>query len=417
MKMVAHAPSVFDGPKALARLDNGSAYDVAYEENGYSYGTGPIPPADFPPESNISMDFTTPANRRDRRPRREQPPTLEHSGTSSFTGKRKRGQRGEINMSNPSSSRFEVDTPMTDTGSMVGYSATPVLNHSGLTGGLSQMMRSEYSLSPGYSDYRSDPEFENGAGHMHPISPIKRTRRGNKDAAPENGLGITIKGRKGKLMSLIGGATGITSVNEQPSKSRRRGSDAPSNSQEEEDTKKQKRHKTRQVSDTSKSHKSKRGLIASHAHSNSDEDDQPRKLKAIESSHDRRRGGSDDRSGSPRTTGKDKDKDLDYQIVKFEGDREARDDDTELVRRDRALQFLSLVNKGPESSRGCSLHKTLKRFHRLESEMASVSQEGRGRERGRNKASDKEKRDDDENDLWRALRVKRNEKGELVLFV
>ncbi|KAE9978705.1 hypothetical protein BLS_000359 [Venturia inaequalis] len=60
-----------------------------------------------------------------------------------------------------------------------------------------------------------------------------------------------------------------------------------------------------------------------------------------------------------------------------------------------AQTFMSLVTKGPESEKGCSINKALKRYHR---------------ERG-SKSADAEK------DLWKILRMKRNDRGEVVLFV
>ena len=60
--------------------------------------------------------------------------------------------------------------------------------------------------------------------------------------------------------------------------------------------------------------------------------------------------------------------------------------------------FMSFVNKGPESDRGLSINKALKRYHR-ELEIRS----------------DKDKESNDK-DLWKELRVRKNERGEIVLF-
>lgn len=61
--------------------------------------------------------------------------------------------------------------------------------------------------------------------------------------------------------------------------------------------------------------------------------------------------------------------------------------------------FLSFVNKGPESERGCSMNKALKRFHR--ERQAAGSDQSKVKE---------------EKELWRTLRMRRNERGEIVLF-
>lgn len=65
----------------------------------------------------------------------------------------------------------------------------------------------------------------------------------------------------------------------------------------------------------------------------------------------------------------------------------------------RAELFMSFVNKGPESEKGCSVNKTLKRFHRERVVM------GLGHGKGQ-----------EEKELWRSLRLKRNDRGEIVLF-
>lgn len=70
-----------------------------------------------------------------------------------------------------------------------------------------------------------------------------------------------------------------------------------------------------------------------------------------------------------------------------------------VVFKPRADAFLSFVNKGPESEKGCSMNKTLKRFHR--ERQASGSSMAKAKE---------------EKELWRTLRMRRNERGEIVLF-
>ncbi|KAG5931933.1 hypothetical protein E4U59_007817 [Claviceps monticola] len=70
-----------------------------------------------------------------------------------------------------------------------------------------------------------------------------------------------------------------------------------------------------------------------------------------------------------------------------------------VVFKPRADAFLSCVNKGSQSEKGCSMNKALKRFHRDR----QVS--------GSNMAKAKE-----EKELWRTLRLRRNNDGEIVLF-
>jgi len=77
------------------------------------------------------------------------------------------------------------------------------------------------------------------------------------------------------------------------------------------------------------------------------------------------------------------------------------DDSQQLVLyKSRAELFMSFVTKGPESQSGYSMHKALKRYHREREDQGS----GTGRA-------------DEEKELWKSLRLKRNERGELVVFV
>ncbi|KAL8959438.1 MAG: hypothetical protein Q9193_003698 [Seirophora villosa] len=69
-----------------------------------------------------------------------------------------------------------------------------------------------------------------------------------------------------------------------------------------------------------------------------------------------------------------------------------------VVYRTRAELFLSFVNKGPESEHGCSINKALKRYHRERGE--------RGLGLGK---------PEEEKELWKCLRVRRNERGEVVI--
>lgn len=71
-----------------------------------------------------------------------------------------------------------------------------------------------------------------------------------------------------------------------------------------------------------------------------------------------------------------------------------------VVYQPRAELLLSYINKGPESERGMSMNKALKRYHR-----------------DRNAANIGLSRAEEEKELWRSLRMKRNERGEIVLFL
>lgn len=71
-----------------------------------------------------------------------------------------------------------------------------------------------------------------------------------------------------------------------------------------------------------------------------------------------------------------------------------------MVIKSRADLFLSFVTKGPESEQGYSVHKALKRYHRERDE------QGVGLEK-----------ESEEKELFKGLRLKKNDRGEVVLFL
>ena len=70
-----------------------------------------------------------------------------------------------------------------------------------------------------------------------------------------------------------------------------------------------------------------------------------------------------------------------------------------VVYRTRAELFMSFVNKGPDSAKGCSVNKALKRYHRERGDIGM----------GLGKA-------EEEKELWKTLRLRKNERGETVVF-
>lgn len=83
------------------------------------------------------------------------------------------------------------------------------------------------------------------------------------------------------------------------------------------------------------------------------------------------------------------------------GSHERKDDSQQqlVVYRTRAELFKSLVTKGPESESGCSMNKALKRYHRERGESGL----GLGKV-------------EEEKELWKQVRLRRNERGEIVVF-
>lgn len=412
MQMRDHAPSVFEPSKALAHLgdtegeDEDRQYDVAFEENGFSYGADPIPPSMYQGRiPNVSTEFMTPAPKKKKE--RSRPEKKVSSGTGRTPGtvsdkKRKRGPTEDHDMNDAAE-----DTPMTDApSSVLNNPGTPMLNHSGLTGGLSRMLRSP-SVEGEEQTAADDRRRAKGTGQV-PSSPLKRTRRNNeKDTAAvsaDAGLGISLKNRAGRIVSSMFGGSAVSggsgSSNEPPSKAlirtRRRSSSDEGGAMEIRRSK-----KTHQVRNPTT------GAIVStdassrrNKHRNGHADDRSsRRVKQIEYPT---RSRSRSRSRSPRND----------QVVVYRGESQEHGHAPSELEQEMAAHFLSLVTKGPDSSRGLSMNKTLKRFHR---DFSDEYEEERGRGRGRSRA-DRERRMDDEKDLWRTLRLRKNERGEVVVF-
>ncbi|KAK4870754.1 hypothetical protein LT330_005102 [Penicillium expansum] len=381
MKMNPNAKSVFEPSESLTRVetnpntdDEGKNYDIAFEENGFSYGAGQIPHSASPP--NVSTtEFVTPApkKKKDRRREEKAPGTVSEK-------KRKRGQ-AEV-LSTPGEA---VDTAMMDApSSIINNAGTPMLNHSGLTGGLNRMMR---SASPDGDD---SPETSRRA-YQDTSSPIKRSRRNGKEANGngDQGLGISMKNRAGRLVSSMFGGSAISSTNGSETGPKalvhnRRGSSSSGDGQLDV-RKSKKSHRSRAEEDDSR--KSKRKS------SNPTDGDRPsRRLKQI----DERRGSVDSSHG--------------HQVTVYKQSRPPARTDEDL-QRELGHHFLSLV--ASHSERGCSINKALKRFHR---DLSDEYDADRGRDNGRSRA-DRERRVDDEKDLFRALRLRRNDRGEIVVFI
>lgn len=413
MRMVDHAPSVFEPSKALTRVDTDvddeeKEYDIAYEENGFSYGAEPIKPSLYPNQnSNISMEFMTPAPKKSKdrnrgnKDRQASPDNSQANGTTDK--KRKRGHAEDLDI-NAANSQYDEDTPMLDApSSVLNNAGTPVLNHSGLTGGLNKMLRSDGSHSSEYEDY--DDEHDNGRD-PDPTSPLKRSRRGEKQTNGENGLGISVKGRTARIMSMFGGSAVSGSSaggNEPPSQALVRTRCRSSSDVDENPTplvQIRRSKKTHRVVHP-RSPESRKSKRKSSNETHYELSRPSRRQKAIEHHRDSDRS----RLRSPRR-GDDERRLIVYRHSKASGDE---------LQREKARHFLSLVTKGPESERGCSVHKALKRFHR-DLPSLSGSEEREGERHRRKSRTDKERRSEEEKELWRTLRLKKNDRGEVVVF-
>ena len=92
----------------------------------------------------------------------------------------------------------------------------------------------------------------------------------------------------------------------------------------------------------------------------------------------------------------------------------------------RAESFLAYITKGPDSSRGCSMNKALKRWHRdgagTLNEMASAAGSSEvgtttAAAAAAAAAATARSKEDEQKELWKALRLRKNDRGEIVVFL
>ena len=295
LKIVEQSPSILGNGHRDARL---GIYDEAYEKQGFTYGSEPVPVAKGRPK----VEYFTPASKSSYM---QNPTTdsynLEDSERRSTDKKRKRAHAEELEFTAARRPSHESDHIMAD--------APPAILHSGLTGGLGRLLTK--------SKFPPRPEYPNG--DLDPPSPVKRTI---KPAVKEKD-----RGRKSESVLV--------------------------------------KVRKRRSSDESRPRKQRRSHHESDRHSQHSHHDRP-KHKAIEY------------HTQPHVD------DSQQQLVLF---------------KTRAELFTSFVTKGPESEQGYSLHKALKRYHRERGE------KGLGLEKA-----------DEEKALFKALRLRRNDKGEIVVF-
>jgi cell growth-regulating nucleolar protein len=384
MSMKHNAPSVFTDSRASSR--NGYRNNEErinsqdYQDNGFSYGTEPVNPRPYTNANTsfASLEFMTPAAKATKL-KLESKDRPSHSRTNS--GSEKKRKRGETNDSGTS-----VDTPMTDVvNQLVTVDNTPAI-HSGLTGGLSKMMSEDNKAFPHLqsADLRDDHERRRERGrddrrarepYEEPASPLKRSRVSKDDP----GLGISIKGRAVKALSMVGGAL-LPVPQHDASKTRRRASSSEHENQhsrtrdgEKRERKKHKVHRHNGTASSNIRHEHHR----TRRRGSDSPDAQRRQLKAIEY-----RKGSESGSDSD-----DNRKNGDSQVVIFgAAEKQQR----------RCSSFLSNI-PGTESEKGYSVHKALKRWHK------------------QNDIKSNSSKSEEEQELWRGLRFRRNDRGEIVV--
>ncbi|KAK3699534.1 hypothetical protein LTR37_016403 [Vermiconidia calcicola] len=217
--------------------------------------------------------------------------------------------------------------------------------HSGLTGGLNKLV-----TDPDFYEDRID------AGPTPILSPIKRSKRtGEADEAKKS------ERRKSSYVSHS------TTTSSKPASSSKHAAAAPEDKHHHRAERKYHDDKHERKYHDDKQHQRRRN----HRESTSSDDRPNRKhFKAIEYAPEVRPA-----SVQPNATN---------QLVSYTT---------------RADLFMSFINKGPDSERGLSINKILKRYHR---------------ERDVRGGDEKE---DEDKELWKSLRLRRNDRGEIVLFI
>ncbi|RMZ92632.1 hypothetical protein DV736_g86, partial [Chaetothyriales sp. CBS 134916] len=386
MSMKSNAPSVFTDSRASSRngyrSTNERQHSQQYDELGFSYGTGPVNPRPYSQGAEVnrslaSLDFMTPSARATRLKLEQDKVTPGHARTNSGSEKkRKRDYPAPV----------ESDTPMTDAPHHEPRTdprseLVPAVMHSGLTGGLNKMMANDTEAFP----YPQPVGPDEDAGRLErrrterrhekredPTSPLKRTRHSRDD----NGLGITIKGRAVKALSVVGGAF-VAGQRGELTKTRRRTTSSDhiqaAAREPEGERRERKKHKVHRHNGTASAN------IRHEPRSNRRSSDEAaeasnRKMKVIE--YRKQDEDSEDNAGNGAR-----------QMVVF---------GAEASLHTRCQTFLSSI-PGGEVEKGYSVHKALKRWHK----------------QCNNSRTSKH---DDEQELWRWLRLKKNDQGEIVLF-
>lgn len=424
MFMKNGAPSLFNSrPTSRSGYRNKEEQleSTEYELNGYTYGAEPVnpKPVDFN-ASSVTLDFMTPSAKVAKaKLDRNIPESAGHSRQNSNSEKkRKRAQTDDIN-----GDTIMADVPGTVVRSVVETSMAP---HSGLTGGIQRMLTDKddkfaFPRSPASSP---DPDPDRRAlakikpvkppkhTDLDPQSPLKRSRRAKEE--DPNGLGISIKGRAGKVMSKINGALSTANaegaVGKSSSSSRQRrasssdaqGNPTPVRARDPSEKREHKKHKVTRHNGTSSANvrmASKSSTRRTGSESASPDLSKPSKNGKSAQKQIEYHSHPDSRTPSRhRPVHSPSESDDDHYGRNGSGDQVMVVFGAEERLRRKCDDFLAYISKGPSSSKGYSINKVLKRYHK-DSEILK----------------DAEKREE-EKELWKGLRLKRNDRGEVVVF-
>ncbi|KAF2708552.1 hypothetical protein K504DRAFT_455527 [Pleomassaria siparia CBS 279.74] len=343
--------------------------DKHYADDGFVYGTDPIRPTSERHESAYNLrpqesdyKFTTPAPKAKHLRTKSRDKDYE-STTQKSDRKRKRNSPAELDLTE-ARAQLQRDIIMAE---------DPPSLHSGLTGGLNRLLtRPEFPPSPDYSgDY-----VENS-----PLSPMKRAKQGASKAfarAQKDFEVMKEKERKAELKAQL-------AREKEEKKERERGRDRERKERKASTALVKIKPKIKRRDDSAlASRRQREGERRRRRQYSSSLSPEPERktVKAIEYHR------SDSHSPAPEKNN--------AMIVRPNGDVAALDTGVAA----RAELFMSFINKGPESERGMSVNKTLKRYHRerydrWDHEMGKA---------------------EEEKELWKSLRLKKNDRGEVVVF-
>ncbi|KAF1945473.1 hypothetical protein EJ02DRAFT_338618 [Clathrospora elynae] len=320
--------------------------EATFAQNGFAYGSEHVRPSKERYDS-----YTTPAPKPKHMRTKSRDTDVET--TSKNTERKRKRSPTELDMSLVRAQEVR-DVTMADAPSML---------HSGLTGGLNRLLaRPEFPPSPEDSaDYANSP-----------LSPMKRAKQGNSKALLRAQREYELEQQKQRKAD-------IKAREQAEKKEKDRGRERDRKERKASTALVKIRPKKKREDSLQEVRRIRRRQYSSSV------SPPPRDRKAVKAIEYHR-----SPSGSPGLDGNGQ------LIVRPNGDLAPIATDIDA----RAELFMSFITKGPDSERGMSVNKTLKRYHRE-------------RHEHNDRAPSKS---DEEKELWKGLRLRRNDRGEIVLF-
>lgn len=340
-------PSIVDVMKFQVNDD-----DESFAQNGFAYGKEPLRP------TNERFDsYTTPA------------PKSKHSRTKSrdtdVETTTKKTDRKRKRKASPTELDISLVRAQEHRDSLMAE-APPIL-HSGLTGGLNRLLtRPEFPPSPEDSgDYANSP-----------LSPMKRAKQGTSHAL----LRAQKEWEKQHQNQRKAETKEERAREKEEKKEKERGRERDRKERKASTTLVKVRPKKKREDSSTEIRRIRRRQYSSSV------SPPPRERKTVKAIEYNRSGSN---SPAPVNEGQ--------MIVRPHGELAANVSTND----SRAELFMSFITKGPESERGMSVNKALKRYHRERHDRHDRAPPSKA---------------EDEKELWKDLRLRRNDRGEIVLF-